>query len=103
MVWSRGADSFTTAARMSQVGDAYALAGSFGNDFGKMLVKGQSPFKGVGSLPSGQRMWSALGGKNKYAACEAFGRAPGIAGAIGGKLGLPPDWTDKQAHTAVKS
>lgn len=103
MVWSRGADSFTTAARMSQVGDAYALASSFGNDFGKMLVKGQSPFKGVGSLPSGQRLWSQMGGKSKYAACEAFGRAPGIAGAIGGKLGMPPNWTDKQAPAATKS
>lgn len=103
MVWSRGADSFTTAARMSQVGDAYALAGSFGNDFGKMLVKGQSPFKGVGSSPSGQKLWSQMGGKSKYAACEAFGRAPGLAGAIGSKLGLPPNWTDKQGASATKS
>jgi len=103
MVWSRGADSFTTAARVSPVGDAYALAGSFGSDFGKMLVKGQSPFKGVGSIPSRQKVWSALGGKNKYAACESFGRAPGIAGAIGGKLGLPPGWTDKQGQVARKS
>lgn len=102
MVWSRSADSFTTAARMSQVGDAYALAGSFGNDFGKMLVKGESPFKGVGFMPSGQKLWSQMGGKSKYAACEAFGRAPGVAGAIGSKLGLPPTWTDKQAPSATK-
>jgi len=103
MVWSRGADSFTTAARVSSVGDAYALAGSFGNDFGKMLAKGQTPFKGVGSLPSRQRVWSALGGKNKYAACENFGRGSGIAGAIGGKLGLPPGWTDKKRQDASKT
>ncbi|NTF46156.1 DUF3313 domain-containing protein [Agrobacterium rhizogenes] len=103
MVWSRGADSFTTAARVSAVGDAYALAGSFGNDFAKMLVKGDTPFKGVGSLPSKQKVWSALGGRNKYAACESFGRGSGIAGAIGGKLGLPPGWTDKKSQANSKT
>ncbi|WP_348626238.1 hypothetical protein [Rhizobium sp. CF080] len=33
MVWARGADSFTTKARISPLGDAYSLAESFGSDF----------------------------------------------------------------------
>lgn len=103
MIWSRGADSLTTKARVSPVGDAYSLAGSFGNDFGRMLVKAQSPFKGMGSLPSRQKLWSTLGGKSKYAACERFGRAPGLNGAIGGQFGLPPGWTDKTVPAATKA
>ncbi|HXV31330.1 MAG TPA: DUF3313 domain-containing protein, partial [Sinorhizobium sp.] len=33
----------------------------------------------------------------KYDACRAFGRAPGLTGAVAGQLGLPPGWTDKGA------
>jgi hypothetical protein len=38
----------------------------------------------------------------KYAACENYGRAPGIAGLVGGKLGLPPEWTDDGPKVARK-
>ena len=97
MIWSRGADSFTTPARVSSVGDAYALAWTFGDDFGTMLSKGRSPFEGMGSLPSAQALWAKIGGENKYPACEHFGRAPGLIDAIGSKFGVPPEWTDRQA------
>ncbi|MGO7331645.1 DUF3313 family protein, partial [Rhizobium leguminosarum] len=46
MVWAKGANFLTTSARVSKVGDAYSLATSFGDDFSKMLVKGNTPFKG---------------------------------------------------------
>jgi hypothetical protein len=96
MVWSKGANAITTSARMSQIGDAYSLASSFGNDFSKMLVTGKTPFKGLPKLPSAQKVKSGLGGKPKYAACEKFGRAPGLKDFAGSQVGLPPSWTDKQ-------
>lgn len=96
VVWSKGANSITNNARVSDVGDAYSLAGSFGKYFSRMLVTGKEPKALDISLPSAQRMNSALGGKPKYAACDAFGRSPGLAGMIADKVGAPPQWTDKQ-------
>ncbi|PYE89940.1 DUF3313 domain-containing protein [Phyllobacterium leguminum] len=101
MVWARGANSIQDNPRVSEVGDAYGLAGKFADDFSKMVIKGEEP-KGLDiSIPSGQRMKSWLGGKPKYAACDAFGRAPGILGAVAGKYGAPPQWTEKKAKPAV--
>lgn len=100
VVWSKGANSITNNARVSEVGDAYSLAANFGKYFSRMLVTGKEP-KGLDiSLPSGQRMQSALGGKPKYAACDAFGRSPGLAGMVADKFGAPPQWTDKQPKAA---
>jgi hypothetical protein len=96
VVWSKGANSITNNARVSEVGDAYSLAGSFGKYFSRMLLTGKEPKALDISLPSAQRMNSALGGKPKYAACVAFGRSPGLAGMIADKVGAPPQWTDKQ-------
>jgi Protein of unknown function (DUF3313) len=94
IVWSRGANSITNSARISEVGDAYGLAGSFASDFAKMLVKGK-PESGVSlDLPSGQKLKSQFGGAPKYAACDAFGRAPGVGGFVAGAVGAPPSWTD---------
>ncbi|MBB4009775.1 DUF3313 domain-containing protein [Allorhizobium taibaishanense] len=95
IVWSRGANSITNGARVSEVGDAYSLASSFAAQFSDMLVKNRKPSGLDLSLPSGQKLKSQLGGKPKNAACEAFGRAPGIAGALAGVVGAPPSWTDK--------
>lgn len=78
IVWAKGANSLTRDARVSQLGDAYSLASSFGNDFSKMLVTGKMPFQGLPKRPSSQRLKSKLGGKPKYEACERFGRAPGL-------------------------
>jgi hypothetical protein len=52
------------------------------------------------SVPSTQRVQSWLGGKPKYAACEVFGRAPGLVGKVAGNYGLPPQWTDKKPVTS---
>ncbi|TIT01742.1 MAG: DUF3313 domain-containing protein [Mesorhizobium sp.] len=99
MVWSKGANFVTTGARMSQVGDAYSLASSFGDDFSKMLVTGKTPFKfGFPKLPSYQKLKSNLGGKPKYQACERFGRDPGLKDFAASQVGLPPSWTDKPAR-----
>jgi hypothetical protein len=75
MVWGKGANSLTTDERVVQVGDAYSLATSFGDDVSKTLVTGETPFK---RLPR-------------------FGRAPGIKNFAGSQLGMPPSWTDKAA------
>lgn len=97
IVWSRGANSITNTARVSEVGDAYSLASSFAGDFSEMLVKGRRS-RGLDlSIPSGQKLKSQLGGKPKNAACEAYGRAPGIGGALAGVVGAPPSWTDHAA------
>lgn len=101
MIWGRGANALFNSPRASKSSDAYDLAAEFGGDFGRMLVKGESPFDGVGiDLPSWQKINSAIGLPPKYAACERYGRAPGIRGLIGGQLGLPPEWTDKGSEPA---
>lgn len=101
MVWGRGANSFTSAPTVSSAGDAYSLASSFGDDFSQLITTGDTPFgmgKGLGP-PSFDKIGSSLGGKHKYAACEAFGRSPGVVGMVGERLGLPPEWSDKGAPT----
>jgi hypothetical protein len=97
MVWGRGADSLTSRPRVSEAADAYDLALSFGNDFGKLLVTGDSPFGTLPSPPSLESISARLGGAPKNPACEAFGRDPGLVGMIGGGIGLPPEWTDDGA------
>ncbi|MBR0961943.1 DUF3313 domain-containing protein [Bradyrhizobium japonicum] len=95
MIWGRGATAFFSTPRVSKASDAYDLARDFGDDFAKMLNKGESPFEGFSiDIPSLEKVGSNIGLAPKYAACETYGRAPGIAGLVGGKLGLPPEWTD---------
>lgn len=102
MVWGRGATAFFSSPKVSKARDAYDLAAAFGDDFGYLLVKGKSPFGGFDpNLPSWQKINSAIGLAPKYAACESYGRAPGIAGVVGGKLGLPPEWTDEGGKQAA--
>jgi hypothetical protein len=100
IVWSRGANSITNGARVSEVGDAYSLAYTFADQYSEMLVTGEEPAELRLKLPSAQRLQSMLGGKPKYAACEAFGRSPGLAEVVGAKFGAPPSWTDKAPQPA---
>jgi hypothetical protein len=97
MVWARGADVLTSKPKVSAAGDAYDLAKAFADDFSKLLVTGSSPFKKLPSLPAMHKVGSMLGGAPKEAACEAFGRSPGVPGLIADTIGLPPEWTDKGA------
>lgn len=98
MLWGRGATAFFSSPKASKASDAYDLAAAFGDDFAYLLVKGKSPFGGGDlNLPSWQKINSAMGLSPKHAACESYGRSPGLAGALGGKLGLPPEWTDSGA------
>lgn len=99
MLWGRGATVFFSSPKVSTASDAYDLATSFGDDFAQLLVKGESPFEDIGlDIPSWQKINSNVGLAPKYAACENFGRAPGIAGFVGGKMGMPPEWTDEGPH-----
>ncbi|WFU36323.1 DUF3313 domain-containing protein [Bradyrhizobium brasilense] len=100
MIWARGANSFTNSPMVSSAGDAYDLAPSFSDDFSKLVVTGATPFGKAPELPSFDKIGATLGGKPKYAACEAFGRSPGLVGMAAGKLGLPPEWSDKAPATA---
>jgi hypothetical protein len=71
------------------------LAEAFGEDFAKLLAKGESPFKSAGiDFPTPEKVSFKMGFAPKYAACETYGRSPGLAGWVGGKIGLPPEWTD---------
>ncbi len=96
MVWARGANSIQDDPRYSEVGDAYGLASTFASDFSEILITGKEPKMLNISLPSRHKVRSWLGGKPKYAACESFGRMPGIFGAAAANFGLPPQWTDKK-------
>nr|WP_137154427.1 DUF3313 domain-containing protein [Rhizobium sp. FKL33] len=99
MVWSRGANAITNSPRVSEIGDAYELSGAFGQEFSRLVIDGKAPGM-MPKIPSGQKLKSTFGGKPKYAACEAFGRAPGVPGMVAGMVGAPPGWTDKSAAKA---
>ena len=103
MVWGRGANALGGSARISKSGDAYELAGNFGDDFAELVVAGKSPYGHMSNLPSADRMKALSGGEPKYAVCDSFGRAPGVAGLIGGALGTPPEWSDKGASETAES
>lgn len=97
IVWGQGANMFLGTARVSKAGDAYELASTFGDDFSSLVVNGKSPYGSMSGPPSADKFRSLSGGAPKYAACDAFGRAPGVAGLISGAVGAPPEWTDKGA------
>jgi hypothetical protein len=98
MLWGRGATAFFSSPRASKASDAYDLAAAFGADFAYLLVKGKSPFgSGDLNIPSWQKINSAMGLAPKHAACESYGRSPGLVGALGDRIGLPPEWTDMGA------
>lgn len=99
MIWGRGANAFFDSGTVAKEGDAYSLAAKFGSDFSKLLVKGRSPF-GTMPFPSGAKLAGMVGRAPKYEACKVFGKSPGVAGFIGGRIGLPPKWTDKPAPDA---
>lgn len=95
MVWARGAGLLGSEAAVSDISDAYQVAGKFGEDFGQMLVTGESPFGHLPGLMSSERINLALGLPPSHSACAAYGRGPGVAGALGSAMGLPPDVTDR--------
>lgn len=101
IVWARGANAIQDNPRVSEVGDAYGLASKFASDFSGMLIAGKEPKMWDISLPSKHGVQSWLGGKPKYPACESFGRAPGVLGAIAANYGLPPEWTEKKPKPLV--
>ncbi|NVP58708.1 DUF3313 domain-containing protein [Mycoplana rhizolycopersici] len=97
-VWARGASSILNTAQVSEVGDAYSLAATFGSEFSKLLVDGKDRNGPDLSLPSAHRVQSWFGGTPKHAACDTFGRSPGLVGLVAGRFGAPPKWTDYQAQ-----
>lgn len=97
IIWSKGANSFTNEARISQVGDAYDLAAGFGSEFSRMIIAGKEPGNFDLRLPSAYDIRTTLGGKPGSPFCETYGRSPGIVGMIGASLGAPPTWADKGA------
>lgn len=99
MTWSRGADMLTTKTRLAKEADAYALAKEFAADFSRLLLTGSDPMEAsMPSLMTTAEIKEFFGGKPKQAACEQFGPNPGLGDAIGGAIGLPPEWTDKGAE-----
>ncbi|MBB4005391.1 hypothetical protein GGR03_004490 [Aurantimonas endophytica] len=96
MMWTRGANFIQDKPRYSEVGDAYGHAAKFASDFSQLLITGREPRMFDVSVPAWHQVQSWFGGKPKYAACETFGRAPGVMGAVATKFGLPPQWTDKK-------
>lgn len=97
ITWSRGANSITSSARVSEIGDAYGLAGNFGRQFGRMLVTAKAD-PGAG-LPSAERIGTAMGANPSQAACADFGRGPGVAGFAASVVGAPPSWADKTGNS----
>ncbi|MBS1165368.1 MAG: hypothetical protein H6R00_1393 [Proteobacteria bacterium] len=99
IIWARGANSFTENPRLSDVGDAYSLAASYGGDFSDLILRGTDPSLLDFHLPTMQRISSFFGGQPKYPACDTFGREPGVPGMVAGMVGAPPQWTDKPPET----
>lgn len=104
ITWARGADALTTETRIAEEADAYTLAREFSADFAKLLLTGTDPLKDrIPSLPTMQSINEFFGARPKYPACEQFGTHPGLGGALGGKIGLPPDWTDSGPPALLRS
>lgn len=103
IVWSRGANSFTSKARISQVGDAYDLAAAFGSEFSRMIIAGKEPENFNLRLPSAYELRTSLGGQSGSQTCDTYGRSPGLAGMLGATLGAPPSWSDKGAISSGTS
>jgi len=103
MVWSKGANVITTSARVSEVGDAYGVAGRFGKDFADLLAEDRPGHHPLLQMPSNDGIRTALGGKPKYASCERFGRATGVNGFVADLLGTPPSWVDKGANNTANT
>jgi Protein of unknown function (DUF3313) len=102
MTWARGADVLTTRARVSEEGDAYALATEFAGDFSRLLITGTDPINNSRpQLTSMREIKEFFGADPKHAACATFGGNPGLADAIGGTIGLPPSWTDRGGASAA--
>lgn len=96
LIWGGAANSFTSLPRYSRVSDAYDQAGEFGQDFGFLLATGEDPFKAPNYIPNWDRIRvTTLGDAPLDPDCEAFGRAPGVDGAIFDYIGLPPEYADK--------
>lgn len=100
MTWARGADMLTTKARVAKEADAYVLTKEFATDFARLLLTGSDPINlGMPYLTTSAEIVEFFGGKPKHAVCEQFGVNPGLTGALGDAIGLPPAWTDKGAST----
>lgn len=91
MVWSRDAD-ILGGKRVSTIGDAYDLSISFTHDLAKLL---ESPTTDPGFKTSIRR------DKPVSAACNIYGKGPGIVGAVGGLLGASPKMTDNQQARSI--
>ncbi|ATQ43688.1 DUF3313 domain-containing protein [Caulobacter mirabilis] len=97
MIWSRGAQmvSIGDSSSVSEIGDAYQLAAAFGENFGDLMTRGESPFKGSPvKLPTF--------GKKTDDACDAYGTEGGVAGFFADSFGMPPSMADKGAKPAAK-
>jgi len=92
MTWAKGANSITSSARISEIGDAYGLAGAAGRRFARIIAEASDDpgFR----LPSAERVATSLGGRSRSEVCEDFGRSTGFAGLAGSMLGAPPSWSD---------
>ena len=88
MVWSRNAD-ILGGKRVSAIGDAYDLSISFTHDLAKLLT---SPAADLGIKSRD---------KSVSAACNIYGKGPGIVGAVGGLLGASPKMTDGQRTRSI--
>lgn len=98
VVWARGADAFTSKARVSPAGDSYDLATSFSDDFSQLLKHGTAETTAAtffDQMPSVDDISYAIDGKATAPACATYGNGPGILGWVGSGFGAPPAWTDK--------
>ena len=100
MIWARGANSFTSAPRVSSDGDAYDLTTSFSGDFSKLLVTGASPFGKLPSPPSLQSMGRFFGAaRQRTQPARCLARIPDWSGLSAIILGRLPTGRIRAAPT----
>ena len=88
MVWARGADMFTNRARVSRIGDAYALSNAFAGDFAALIITAKNPLHDIPPMPFGTRP------RPVSLICDAYGKANAANGFVAGYVGAPPGWTE---------
>lgn len=97
MRWAKGANPLLNSAKVSTIGDAYALVDTFAREFGQLLLQGTSEVKTREKLPDD------LIAANE-ALCESrFGRVDPVGKGASFLLPLSPEFIDKGRPVATPS
>jgi hypothetical protein len=89
MRWAKGANPVMNSAKVSTIGDAYELVGTFAREFGQLLLQGASKARTREKLPAD------LIAANEVLCESRFGRVDPVGKGASFLLPLSPEFIDK--------